>query len=76
MLAKNRNVDLRWRNLQPGGQQTAEPRRVEDRAETDLISIIERTAIMAGEPVAEGEIEATFSDEIWKSPARRGQDVP
>lgn len=31
---------------------------------------------LAGPPLAEGEKEAIFSDSVWKSSARRGEDVP
>jgi len=31
---------------------------------------------LAGPTLAEGEKEAIFSDSVWKSSARRGEDVP
>ena len=30
---------------------------------------------LAGEPFSEGEFIVEFSDEVWKSAARKGQDV-
>ena len=30
---------------------------------------------LAGEPFSEGEYIAEFSEEVWKSAARKGQDV-
>lgn len=31
---------------------------------------------LAGSPLIEGEAEAVFSDSVWKSKARKGEDVP